>query len=74
MKPKWTGAVVGKMHVEEITQEEIAQEMGVGKPYVCMVLNGKRSPPNVQERIESAVDAILERRKEVGDENRNFAG
>ena len=64
MPEKWTGRLVGKMHNERVTFDELAKEMGVTKPYVSMLLNGKRNPEGVQKRMEKALDAILQRRKE----------
>lgn len=63
MVEKWTGRLVGKMHNERITYDELAEELGVSKPYVGMILNGKRNPPGAKERLEQAVDAIVEKRK-----------
>ena len=64
MKDKWTGRLIGKMHNEEITRNELADELGVKKSYVSMILNCDRKPPDAQARLEAAVDAILARRKE----------
>lgn len=63
MPEKWTGRLVGKMHNERVTFDELAKEMGVTKPYVSMLLNGKRKPEGVQNRMEEALDAVLQRRK-----------
>lgn len=63
MVEKWTGRLVGKMHNERITYDELAEELGVSKPYVGMILNGRRNPPGAKERLEQAVDAIVEKRK-----------
>ena len=52
------------MHNERVTFDELAKEMGVTKPYVSMLLNGKRKPEGVQKRMEEALDAVLQRRKE----------
>lgn len=64
MPEKWTGRLVGRMHNEEITFDQLASEMGVTKAYVSMILNGRRKPPEIQRRMEEAVEAILQRRKE----------
>lgn len=64
MPEKWTGRLVGKMHNERVTFDELAKEMCVTKPYVSMLLNGKRKPEGVQKRMEEALDAVLQRRKE----------
>ena len=64
MKDKWTGRLVGKMHNEEITRNELAEELGVKKSYISMILNCERKPPHAQQRLEAGVDAIIERRKQ----------
>lgn len=63
MPEKWTGDLIGKMHNEKITYDEVAAELGVTKAYVSMLLNGTRKPPNIQSRMEGAVDAIIQKRK-----------
>lgn len=64
MLEKWTGSIVGKMHVHEITQEDMAKEMGVTKSYVSMILNGVRKPDGIKKRMEEAIDALIQRKKE----------
>lgn len=63
-KDKWTGRLIGRMHNEEVTYEELGAEMGVSKAYVSMILNGARKPNGVQAKMESAFDSIIARRKE----------
>lgn len=65
MSEKWTGQLIGKMHNERVTYEDIAAEMGVTKSYVSMILNGKRKPKGIRDRMESAFATVAERRKEV---------
>ena len=62
---KWTGRLIGKMHNNCVTNDDIAAELGVTKSYVSMVLNCRRKPPNARERFETAVDEII-KRKQVG--------
>lgn len=57
---KWTGRLIGRMHNERITYDQLAAELGVTKSYVCMILNGKRKPPNIRARMEAAIDKIVE--------------
>ena len=64
MKEKWTGRLIGRMHNEDVTYEELGAEMGVGKAYVSMILNGARKPAGIKERMEEAFDAIIARREE----------
>ena len=64
MPEKWTGRLIGRMHNERITYEQLANEMGVSKAYISMILNGKRKPPNIQKRMETALEAIIKRERE----------
>ena len=63
MPEKWTGDVVGRMHTNEITFEDVAKELGVTVPYVSMILHSRRKPPNIQKRVETALDSIIQRRQ-----------
>ena len=60
----WTGKLVGRMHIERIRVEDLAKELGCTKGYVSMILNGKRKPPDARQKLEQAVERIIERRKE----------
>lgn len=62
---KWTGRLVGRMHNERIDAKELAAEIGVTPAYISMILNGKRNPPGARERLEKAINAILEKRKNI---------
>ena len=63
MSKQWTGRIVGLLHMHRITQVELASEMGVTAQYVSMVLNGKKSPKGIEERMDAAIVAITERRQ-----------
>ena len=58
----WIAAAVGKMHVNKITQTQLADEMGVTNDYVWMILNGKKSPKGIEQRVMTAIDSILDKR------------
>lgn len=62
MAENWTGEIVAAMHTHRIKQSELAQEMGLTFQYVSMVLNEKRQPKGMKERMEAAIDAIIDRR------------
>ena len=62
MPEKWTGRLVGKMHNECVTIEELGAEMGVCKGYVSMILNGRRKPSGIQKRMEDAFEQVLSKR------------
>ena len=59
----WISQAVGKMHVNKITQIEVAKKMGVCNDYVSMILTGKKKPKDAKERILTAIDAIIAERK-----------
>lgn len=62
MPDKWTGDLIGLMHNERITMQNLADEMHVTKAYVSMVLNGARNPKGAKERFEEAVNQVIERK------------
>lgn len=63
MNEKWTGVLVGKMHNERVTYDELAAEMDVTKSYISMILNGSRKPKGIRERMEDAFASVIEKRK-----------
>lgn len=63
MLEKWTGRLIGRMHNERVSYDELATELGVTKAYVSMVLNGARKPAGIKARMEGAFEAVLEKRK-----------
>lgn len=52
MPETWTGNLIGRMHNKGITYDELAAEMGVGKAYISMILNGGRKPTDIRKRME----------------------
>ena len=62
LKAEWTGELVGKMHTQEVTLEELANECGWVKGYVSMILNGQRNPMGAREKLFEAFDSIVARR------------
>lgn len=65
MPETWTGHLIGEMHNNRITLDELAQEVGWGKPYISMILNGHRSPEKGREKLEEALAAIIKRNQEA---------
>lgn len=64
MPEKWTGDLVGKMHNNRVTYDDLAMEIGVTKAYISMILNGIRNPPDGQERLEAAYNSVIRRRNQ----------
>lgn len=62
MPEKWTGDLIGKMHNNRITYQELAEEAGITKAYLSMMLNGARNPAKAEEKLNEALSRILERR------------
>ena len=61
MPKKWTGNLVGLMHDERISFNELAAELGVTNRYVSMVLNGHREPEGAEGKFTAALNRIIER-------------
>ncbi len=55
----WIAEVVGKMHVYKISQDELAEKMGVRREHINKILNGRIAPKGAEERITAALDAII---------------
>lgn len=65
MPEKWTGRLIGQMHNEGVTYDELGAEMGVGKSYVSMILNGRKKPVNARKRLEEAFQRVLEKKNDT---------
>ena len=58
MLERWLGDVVGEMHIQNISQKQIASHLGVTEEYISMVLNGHRKPTGIENRIRNAIYEI----------------
>ena len=63
MLAQWIGDFVGRMHRNRVTITQLAQEMDVTREYLSMILNGHREPNGIEQRMNDALDNIVERRK-----------
>ena len=68
---KWTGELIGNMHNNHITIEDVANKMGYSKAYVSMILNCKRKPPNIEIKMKAAVDDLIAEKRETRKEDEN---
>lgn len=66
MPEKWTGELIGRMHNAGITYDDLAAEMNVTKGWISTVLNSRKKPPNIQERMEQAFKDALVKKVEEG--------
>ena len=64
MSEQWIASVVGKMHINRVSQKDIAMQMNVTPEYVSAILNGHRSPAGAEKKFRAALDAIIKSRKE----------
>lgn len=71
MPEKWTGEIVKELHNNKISQNELAKEIGWTVEYVSMILNSRRNPTKAKSKMKSAMQAIIERRKENTDERKS---
>lgn len=62
MPKPWTGKLVGKMHVNDVTVQDLADELGFSRGYVSMLLNSEREPRGTRSRLEAAYEAVIQRR------------
>ena len=61
MLAQWTGDFVGKMHRYRVTITKLAQEMGVSREYLSMILNGHREPDGIEQRMNDALDILIKK-------------
>ncbi len=59
MPEKWTDELIGRMHNNKVTYEQLAKRLGVTKAYVSMVLNGARNPPEAKAQFEKALAELI---------------
>lgn len=59
----WIAEAVGKMHINHITQKDIAEKLDVTNDYISMILLGKKTPKGAEERITKAINEIIAERQ-----------
>jgi hypothetical protein len=60
MLAQWIGDFVGRMHRHRITITQIAEQMGVTREYLSMILNGHREPNGIEQRMNDALDILIQ--------------
>lgn len=63
MPERWTGDIVGKMHINRISYESLAKQLGCTKSYVSMVLNGSRHPAGAEQKFSAALDELIQQER-----------
>lgn len=69
MLAQWIGDFVGRVHRNRVTIGQVAQEMGVTREYLSMVLNGHREPNGIEQRMNDALDSLIEKQRAEGEQN-----
>lgn len=58
MPEKWTGDLLAKMHLSNITAKQLAKTVGWHPKYLSAVLNGRRTPKNAEATLREALDHL----------------
>lgn len=59
MLAQWTGDVVGKLHIYEVSYKELAKEAGLHEKYLSAILNCHRTSKSAEVCIKSALERII---------------
>ena len=57
---KWTGEVVGTMHIYRISSKRLAERMGVTNRYLSAILNCKKKPKDCKSRVRQALNELIQ--------------
>ena len=60
MPAQWTGDLIGKMHLSNITRKELAEHLNLHPKYVLAILNGDKSPKDAEQKFNKALDELIE--------------
>lgn len=61
---KWTGEIVGTMHIYGISFTKLANQMGISNRYLSELLNNKRKPKGCEARVRAALMELISERGE----------
>lgn len=50
---------MGRMHNNQITVDDVAKHLGFSRSYCSLILNSKRNPSGIREKMETAVSEII---------------
>ena len=62
MPEEWTGILIGKMHNNRISFQQVADKLGWHVKYLSAVMNSKRNPTDAEEKVSKAIDEIIAER------------
>lgn len=55
MPEKWTGEIVGRMHVDGFSMLQLAETLGWHPKYLSAVMHGHRSPAGAEQKVREAL-------------------
>ena len=55
--------LIGRMHTNEVTLEQLAAHLGWTKSYCSMILNSQRKPRGIREKMEAAVSELIKEKE-----------
>ena len=64
MPAQWTGEVVGEMHLNSISAQELSRKMGIHPKYFSAIMNGHREPKGAEEKVRAALDELIREKTE----------
>ena len=64
MPEPWTGRLIGRMHNNEVTLDQLAERLGWTKSYCSMILNSKRKTSGISEKMENDVREIIKEKED----------
>ena len=59
MLEKWTGDLVGAMHMAGVTKKQLAESVGWNDKYLSVVLNGHKNPKGAKEKLFNALERLV---------------
>ena len=60
---QWTGEVMGKLHVYEISCKTLADKLGWHEKYLSAVLNGHRKPKKAEAQVMQALNELIQEKE-----------
>ena len=64
MPAQWTAAIIGQMHLNNITAKELSAEVGWHPKYLSQVLNSHVNPKGAEEKLTAALARIVAKKRQ----------
>ena len=64
MPAQWTGEVLGEMHLNSISAQELSRKMGIHPKYFSAIMNGHRKPEGAEEKVRAALNELIREKTE----------